>query len=48
VGLTLDARVTRPFAADALHLRRWDDEAKLRGMGTPLDRFVTLLGSCLR
>lgn len=43
------AFMTRPFAADAIRLRRWDDEAKLRGMRTPsLDRFVTMLRSCLR
>ncbi|MGH8808469.1 MAG: phosphonate degradation HD-domain oxygenase [Noviherbaspirillum sp.] len=37
----------KPYAEDALKLRRWDDQAKVRSMKTPsLADFVPLMQSC--
>jgi len=36
--------IRRPFAADAVRVRRWDDAAKVAGAGTPdLDHFTAIL-----
>ena len=41
--------VARPFAEDAVHLRRWDDAAKLSGLKTPgLAYYRTIAAPCLR
>lgn len=39
----------RPFAADAVSLRRWDDSAKTRGATTPpLSHFFARVAACAR
>jgi len=39
----------RPFAAEAVRLRRYDDQAKVMGQVTPgLEHFFTIAGRCLR
>ena len=40
--------ISRPFAADAVKLRRWDEAAKQSGLHTPkLDHFRSYLKACL-
>jgi phosphonate degradation associated HDIG domain protein len=39
--------LSRPHAADAMRLRRWDDRAKVPGAATPpLSRFLEIAASC--
>ncbi|KWH38441.1 phosphonate degradation HD-domain oxygenase [Burkholderia stagnalis] len=39
-----DAFLQRPYAADALRLRRWDDTAKVAGKATPdLDHYMEIV-----
>jgi predicted HD phosphohydrolase len=39
--------ITRPYAADAVSLRQWDDQAKVEGMATPdLQYFFKLMSAC--
>jgi phosphonate degradation associated HDIG domain protein len=39
----------KPFAGEAIRLRRWDDEAKVQGAATPpLQHFRSYLEACLR
>ncbi|AMO93599.1 HD domain protein [Collimonas fungivorans] len=39
--------IARPYAADAVSLRLWDDQAKMEGMATPgLPHFSTLMSAC--
>ncbi|MCA8952517.1 MAG: HD domain-containing protein [Planctomycetes bacterium] len=40
---------SRPFAADAVRLRRWDDAAKVSNRATPgLEHFLAIAGRCVR
>ncbi|WP_211453464.1 phosphonate degradation HD-domain oxygenase [Collimonas antrihumi] len=39
--------IARPYAADAVSLRLWDDQAKVEGMATPdLRHFSKLMSTC--
>jgi predicted HD phosphohydrolase len=39
--------IARPYAADAVSLRLWDDQAKVKGMATPgLQYFFKLMSAC--
>ncbi|HUK08888.1 MAG TPA: HD domain-containing protein [Stellaceae bacterium] len=41
--------IRRPFAADAVRLRRWDEQAKIKGLKTPdLAHFKIYLAKCLK
>jgi phosphonate degradation associated HDIG domain protein len=43
----LDAFVAKPFAADAMRVRRWDDRAKVPGQQTPeLSHFLSIVKRC--
>ncbi|KWO79013.1 phosphohydrolase [Burkholderia ubonensis] len=43
------AFLRRPFAVDALHLRRWDDMAKVEGRATPdLDHYMEIVARQVR
>ncbi|MEB3360163.1 MAG: HD domain-containing protein [Synechococcales bacterium] len=43
------AFIQQPFAADAVQLRRWDEQAKVPGQATPdLTHFRPWLAACLR
>ena len=42
-----EAFMAKPFAADAVRVRRWDDAAKLRGVSTPsLQHFLETAARC--
>ena len=42
-----DAFLARPFAEDAMRVRRWDDAAKVAGLQTaPLAHFLEIAGRC--
>ena len=42
-----EAFIAQPHAADAVALRRWDDEAKVAGLETPdLDHFAQIMRTC--
>ncbi|GAB3626590.1 phosphohydrolase [Pandoraea terrae] len=44
-----DEFLARPYAEDALRLRRWDDKAKVAGMVTPpLEHYMDVLGRVAR
>ncbi|SFB25925.1 phosphonate degradation operons associated HDIG domain protein [Collimonas sp. OK607] len=39
--------IARPYAADAVSLRLWDDQAKVEGMATPdLQHFSKMMSAC--
>jgi len=43
------AFIRRPFAEDAVRLRRWDEQAKVKGLTTPdLAHFKSYLAQCLK
>ena len=43
----LDAFMAKPFAADAIRVRRWDDQAKLTGAATPpIGRYLEIAARC--
>jgi phosphonate degradation associated HDIG domain protein len=43
----VEAFMARPFAADAMRVRRWDDAAKVPGEGTPpLSHFLSIAARC--
>lgn len=47
-GFDADQFIRRPFAVDAVNLRRWDDEAKVPDAETqPLDHFLSYAESAL-
>jgi phosphonate degradation associated HDIG domain protein len=42
-----DAFMAKPFAADAVRVRRWDDAAKIPGQATPpLSHFLAIAARC--
>ena len=42
-----DAFVAKPFAADAMRVRRWDDRAKIPGHATPpLSHYIAIANRC--
>jgi phosphonate degradation associated HDIG domain protein len=44
-----EAFLVRPFAREAMRLRRWDDAAKLPGRATPpLEHFLAVAARCVR
>jgi phosphonate degradation associated HDIG domain protein len=44
-----EAFIRRPFAADAVRLRRWDEQAKVKGLKTPdLAHFKSYMAKCLK
>lgn len=41
--------IARPYAADAVKLRRWDDLAKVAGVATPgIDHYLGIAATCIR
>ena len=43
----LDAFMAKPFAADAMRVRRWDDAAKVIGATTPaIERYLGIAARC--
>ena len=46
-GREKDAFMAKPFAADAMRLRRWDDAAKVPGKATPnIDLYLQIAARC--
>ncbi len=45
----VDAFMAKPFAADAVRVRRWDDRAKVPGLPTPpLSHYLAIAAGCAR
>jgi [1-hydroxy-2-(trimethylamino)ethyl]phosphonate dioxygenase len=41
--------IARPYARDAVRLRRWDEQAKVKGLSTPdFAHFTTYMPACLK
>jgi predicted HD phosphohydrolase len=41
------AFMAKPYAADALQVRRWDDSAKVRGAATPpIEHYLEVAARC--
>jgi phosphonate degradation associated HDIG domain protein len=46
-GAALDAFLAKPFAREAMRVRRWDDAAKVPGTATPpLEHFLQVVARC--